>query len=87
MLRKTLLLLACAALLATEPLQHQHPLIGPNPAGTCVVCAAGVNRLSDPAPSVSAPSVVVYALIATTTVSFLTGVVVTSEPRGPPAAA
>jgi hypothetical protein len=89
MVRKLpLLILLVAALLAAEPLLHQHPLDGPTSnraVGVCVICAAGVTRLPRVAPTIIAPQIVVYALVASVTV-LVTKTVATSLPsRAPPA--
>jgi hypothetical protein len=59
------ILFAFAALLATEPVYHNHPLIPDGNAAVqtlCAVCASGADRVTLSAPSVSAPSFVVYSL-------------------------
>jgi len=59
------ILLAFVALLAIEPVYHNHPLI-PDGSATlqslCAVCAAGGDRVTLSAPAVSAPNFVVYSL-------------------------
>ena len=58
-------LLAFAALLATEPVYHNHPLIPDGNAAVqslCAVCASGADRVTLSAPTVSAPDFVVYSL-------------------------
>jgi hypothetical protein len=59
------ILLAFAALLATEPVYHNHPLIPDGNAAVqslCAVCASGADRVTLSAPAVTAPTFVVYAL-------------------------
>jgi hypothetical protein len=90
--RLSILLIAVAALLAVEPLLHQHPITGRSTdaaatsSATCVVCAAGVSRLADAAPAVVAPVRIVYASFATVTTSLRIGVALTLPSRAPPAA-
>lgn len=89
--RLPLLVALVAALLTIEPLLHQHPL-ATNPDASaaasagCVICAAGVNPLPHAAPVVIAPHVVVYALVATFTVTLTRGVAITLPSRAPPSA-
>jgi hypothetical protein len=59
------LLIAFVALLATEPVFHNHPLVPDGNAAKqslCAVCAAGAGRITLSAPVVSAPTIVVYSL-------------------------
>ncbi len=91
MIRKLpLVLFAIAAFLAAAPLLHQHPLSWgseSSPAtssATCVVCAAGVNRLPDAAPAISAPLVVSYAIVAFVVLTLSHGVAITLPSRAPP---
>ena len=88
MWRKTsILICAIALLLAAEPLLHQHPLrVGSGINEGCVVCAAGVNRLPSVAVAIHAPQVIVYSVQSVVVTAFNSGVTVTSDPRGPPAA-
>lgn len=90
--RIPLFVVALAALLASEPLLHEHPLDARSDSGvapaaaTCVVCAAGVNRLPDAPPSVVAPTAVEYSVIAIAITAIRTGVALTLPSRAPPAA-
>jgi poly-gamma-glutamate capsule biosynthesis protein CapA/YwtB (metallophosphatase superfamily) len=87
--RLALLIVAVAALLAAEPLLHQHPLdFGSNGAATassCVICAAGVNQLPSVAPSIAAPRVIAYTLLAGVAIAAVSRDVVTLPSRAPPA--
>jgi hypothetical protein len=59
------LLLALAALIASEPIIHNHPLIPDGNAAVqmlCAVCASGADRVTMSAPEVAAPTVIAYAL-------------------------
>lgn len=66
MLRLRLLfVLAFAALLGTEPVYHNHPLIPDGNAAVqslCAVCASGADHVTLSAPAVVAPAVVLYTL-------------------------
>ena len=81
---------AIATLLAVEPLLHQHPLDSASSsaslASNCVVCAAGVNRLPSIAPSIAAPRVIAYTLVARVVVAVVAGVPLFLPSRAPPAA-
>jgi|GEM_PF-1305439 len=83
------LLIAFVALLATEPVYHNHPLIPDGNAATqslCAVCAAGAGRITLSAPAVSAPTVVVDYLAAFTPHRHSVDVPVQRASRAPPAA-
>ena len=59
------ILLAFAALLATEPVYHNHPLIPDGSAALqslCAVCASGGDHVTLSAPAVTVPDFVVYSL-------------------------
>ena len=89
--RLPILLIAVAGLLAVGPLLHQHPLSGgssdatPSSAATCVVCAAGVSRLSDPAPVLAAPVRIAYIAFAALPTTLCAGTALTLPSRAPPA--
>jgi hypothetical protein len=65
--RLRVFMLVFAALLAAEPLLHNHPLGqiqdgSSSSAATCAICATGVGRLPIIASAVTAPRLVVYSL-------------------------
>ncbi len=66
MLRLRLLfILAFTALLGTEPIYHNHPLIPDGTAAVqslCAVCASGADHVTLSAPAVVAPADAAYAL-------------------------
>jgi len=83
------ILLAFAALLATEPVYHNHPLIPDGNAAVqslCAVCASGADRVTLSAPSVSAPSFVVYSLEARDVTLHARTLELSLPSRAPPAA-
>ena len=90
--RLPILLIAIAALLAVEPLLHQHPLFGRSPdsgpasSATCVVCAAGVSHLTQRAPEVAAPVRVAYVAFTAVCATLQSGIALTLPARAPPAA-
>lgn len=89
MLRKTALalVLALAVLMAAEPMLHQHPLTTRfAPSERCVICAAGVQRLPNAAPTIAAPHAVVCAFVALIAVALPNDVAGTFSSRAPPAA-
>jgi hypothetical protein len=82
-------LLALAALLATEPVYHNHPLIPDGNAAIqslCAVCASGAARVTLSAPTVSAPDFVVYSLEARDFTIHARTVALTLPSRAPPSA-
>jgi hypothetical protein len=83
------ILLAFAALLATEPVYHNHPLIPDGNAAVqtlCAVCASGADRVTLSAPSVSAPTFVVYSLEARNVTLHAQTLELSLPSRAPPAA-
>jgi len=82
-------LLAFAVLLATEPVYHNHPLIPDGNAATqslCAVCASGAARVTLSAPTVEAPTFVVYALEARDVAVHPRTIALALPSRAPPAA-
>jgi hypothetical protein len=82
-------LIAFVALLATEPVYHNHPLIPDGNAAVqslCAVCASGTARVTLSAPTVSAPTIVVERLIAVSPHRHSVDVPVERASRAPPAA-
>jgi len=84
------LLLAFAALLATEPVYHNHPLIPDGNAAAqslCAVCASGADRITLSAPTVAAaPTFVVYSLEARSFTIHARPIAISLSSRAPPAA-
>jgi len=60
-----LALLLLAAIVAAEPLLHEHPLQQSDEAIVCAACAAGTGQVAIHQPVVTAPSVVAYRLVVT----------------------
>ena len=82
-------LLAFAALLAIEPVYHNHPLIPDGNAAIqslCAVCASGAGRVTLSAPTVTAPTFVVYSLEARDVAIHARTVILDVPSRAPPAA-
>jgi len=83
------LLIALLALIAAEPLIHNHPLI---PEGTapsqslCAVCASGPARVTLSTPTVAAPTVVVWSLDVCDTTFVERSAALPLASRAPPAA-
>ena len=83
------LLLAFAALFATEPVYHNHPLIPDGSAAVqslCAVCASGGDRVTLSAPVVVAPTFVVYAIEARDVTVHARTIGAPLSSRAPPAA-
>jgi disulfide bond formation protein DsbB len=59
-------LLLLAAILAVEPLLHEHPLQQSPDAVVCAACAAGTGQVAVAPPAVAAPLAVTYRLVAVT---------------------
>jgi hypothetical protein len=81
-------LLALAALLATEPIYHNHPLIPDGNASVqslCAVCASGADRVTLSAPTFTAPDFVVYSLEARDFTIHARALALTLPARAPPA--
>ena len=75
------LLLACAAFLAVEPVVHNHPLLtGSDASGAsvCVVCVSGVGPLPVAAPAIAAPEIVLTTIV---TPAFVEPAIVAAAPR------
>ena len=81
-------LVALVALLATEPIYHNHPLI---PDGNttvqnlCAVCASGAAQVTLSAPAVFAPDVVAYALEVPAVALHALPLALSLSSRAPPA--
>lgn len=83
------LLIAFLALLATEPVFHNHPLVPDGNAATqslCAVCATGAGRITLSAPVVSAPTMVVYSLESREVTFCARLLAIPLSSRAPPAA-
>jgi hypothetical protein len=81
------LLFAFVALLATEPVFHNHPLIPDGNAAIqslCAVCAAGGDCITLSAPTVAAPTFVVYSLEARSVTFHARPMAISLSPRAPP---
>ena len=88
MLRRfSLFVLVVAALIAVEPVLHQHPLEQNSiPSQACAVCATGIGQLPAITPAVAAPQTIVYTL-TTPSVPLHTVSIAPSLPsRAPPSA-
>ena len=57
-----MLVLIVAAVIAVEPILHQHPLEQNSIPSACAICATGVGRLPAMMPALAAPQIVVYTL-------------------------
>jgi hypothetical protein len=86
---KLSLLIVLAAVIAAEPVIHSHPLVPDNAAvqSLCAVCASGPARLSIGAPTVAAPTVVLYAIDTHPTAAPAEAPAFGCDSRGPPATA
>lgn len=85
--RMSMFVLVVAALLAVEPLLHQHPLEQNSiPASSCAVCATGVGRLPVIMPAVAAPQIVVYTIAAAAVLPHTISVTPSVPSRAPPLA-
>jgi len=83
------LLIAFAALLAAEPIIHNHPLIPDGSAAVqslCAVCASGADRVVLSAPTVVAPTFVAYALEVASVEFVFRPAALPRASRAPPAA-
>jgi len=74
-----------AALIAVEPLLHNHPLQQNLVPGACAVCATGVGRLPTVAPALAAPQTVVCTLTVPAVTIVVATVVLSLPSRAPPA--
>jgi hypothetical protein len=59
-----LALLLLAAIVAAEPLLHEHPLLQSQEATVCAACAAATAQLAVHTPTLVAPLAVAYQLVA-----------------------
>jgi hypothetical protein len=85
--RFSMFVLLLAALIAVEPLLHQHPLEQNSiPASACAVCATGVGQLPVIVPAVAAPQIVVYTLISASVPLRTINATPSLPSRAPPAA-
>jgi hypothetical protein len=86
---KLAILIALAAVIAAEPVIHNHPLVPETAASQslCAVCASGAARITIGAPAVVAPSIVLYAVEPLPAAAPAEAPAHRSESRGPPAAA
>jgi hypothetical protein len=77
--------LIVAALIAVEPLLHNHPLQQKDIPHPCAVCATGIAPLPSATPTIAAPQIIVYAITALAVTFVTTGTSLTLAPRAPPA--
>ena len=93
MARLKLVLFFLVAILAVEPILHNHSLIPggadsgvASSSNVCAICAVGVDRIAAVAPSIAAPQVVAFlvAAVAATRLSDATPLILAS--RAPPLA-
>lgn len=85
---KLCLLIVFAAMIAAEPVIHNHPLV-PEAASSqsiCAVCASGAARVSIGLPTVAAPDVVLYAVEVLPSSAPVDPFAAGCDSRGPPAA-
>lgn len=86
--RLPVFVLLFAALLAAEPLLHNHPLKqtseGSSAGATCAVCATGVARLPRITAAVAAPRLVVYTVVAAPETTFTVVFALPLASRAPP---
>ena len=80
-----MLVLVVAALVAAEPLLHNHPLQQSSIPEACAICATGVAPLPSAMPALSAPQVLVYAIATVAVPAVINGDSITLAPRAPPA--
>ena len=82
---RILALLVLAAIVAAEPLLHEHP-IQSNEATVCAACAAGTAQLAVHAPTLVAPLAVAYQLVAVSVTGRSFDAPVLLASRAPPTA-
>jgi len=82
--RLSMLVLVVAALVAAEPLLHNHPLQQSGIPEACAICATGVAPLPSAMPAVSAPQVVSYTIAIVAVPAVINGDSITLAPRAPP---
>ncbi len=87
--RLPIFILVFAALLAAEPLLHNHPLrpIGDRATSgaTCAVCAAGGGRLPIIAAAVAAPRAIIFTIVVAPVTMVAIPVTLSLTSRAPPA--
>lgn len=79
-----MLVLVVAALVAAEPLLHNHPLQQSGIPEACAICATGVAPLPSAMPALSAPQVVSYTIATVAVPAVINGDSITLAPRAPP---
>jgi hypothetical protein len=83
--RFSVFVLVVAALIAAEPLLHNHPLLQQNAIpDACVICATGVAPLPSAVPTVCAPQVVAYTIATVVVTAVIHGDSISLPPRAPP---
>ena len=83
--RFSIFVLVVAALIAAEPLLHNHPLLQQNAIpDACAICATGVAPLPSAMPAVCAPQVVVYTIVTVVVAAVIHGDSIALTPRAPP---
>jgi len=83
--RLSILVLVVAALVAAEPVLHNHPLQQTGIPDACAICATGVAPLPSAMPALSAPQVVVYTIVTVSVPAVISADSITLAPRAPPA--
>lgn len=82
--RFSIFVVVVAALIAAEPLVHNHPLQQNAIPDACAICATGVAPLPSTIPAVSAPQVVAYTIAAVAVAAVIRGASISLPPRAPP---
>ena len=77
--------LVVAALIAAEPLLHNHPLQQKAIPDACAICATGVAPLPSAMPAVAAPQLIAYTVVTVAVPAVITGASISLAPRAPPA--
>jgi hypothetical protein len=79
-----------AAFVAAEPLLHTHPLrrdsANAASSSSCAICAAHIGRLPIPVPTIAAPQVIVYTVVAPIVITITVLNFSPRTSRAPPAA-
>ena len=76
-------ILVLAAIIAAEPLFHEHPLRA-NEAVICAVCAAGSAQIAVHTPAVTSPLTVVWQLVTLTVTAHHFDPALSLPSRAPP---
>jgi hypothetical protein len=82
--RLSMFVLVVAALIAAEPLLHNHPLQQNAIPDACAICATGVAPLPSAMPAVSAPQLVAYTIVTVAAPAVIRGASISLPPRAPP---